>query len=49
VEAYVAQLAKLCGDLDLEAHSYTEYHQTVCHRLCELHETVALSFDEVKA
>jgi hypothetical protein len=42
------ELAKLCGDLDLKRRSYTEYRQNVCRRLCELHETVASSFDEVK-
>jgi uncharacterized coiled-coil protein SlyX len=49
VEAYVVELAKLHGDLDLETSNYIEYHQTVRHRLRELHEIVALSFDEVKA
>jgi hypothetical protein len=48
VEAHAAKVAKLHGDLDLETRSYMEYHQTVRHRLCELHETVALSFDEVQ-
>jgi hypothetical protein len=49
VEALAVELAKLHGDLDLETRSYTEYHQTMHHRLCELHKTVASSFDEVKA
>jgi hypothetical protein len=31
--------------LDLETHSYTEYHQTVRHRL---HDEVASLFEEVK-
>jgi hypothetical protein len=35
--------------LNLETRSYTEYLQNVRRRLCELHETVASSFDEVKA
>jgi hypothetical protein len=35
--------------LDLETHSYTEYRQNVRRRLHELQETVASSFDEVKA
>jgi predicted nucleic acid-binding Zn-ribbon protein len=47
-KAHAAELAKLRGDLDLETHSYTEYHQTMRHRLHELHETIASSFDEVK-
>jgi hypothetical protein len=29
--------------------SYTEYRQTVCHRLHELHEIVASSFDDIHA
>jgi predicted nuclease with TOPRIM domain len=45
-EAHVAEVAKICGDLDLETRSYMEYRQTVRHRF---HETVALSFDEVQA
>jgi hypothetical protein len=45
---HAIELAKLCGDLDLDTHSYTEYHQTMHHRLWKLHETVASSFDEVK-
>jgi hypothetical protein len=49
VEAHAVDLAKLHGDLDLETRTYTEYCQTVHHRLRELHETVASSFDEVKA
>jgi hypothetical protein len=47
-EADAAELAKLHGNLDLETHSCTEYRQTMCRRLHELHETVALSLDEVK-
>jgi hypothetical protein len=43
------EVAKLHGDLDLEVHSYTEYHQTMCHRLREVHEIVPSSFDEVQA
>jgi hypothetical protein len=42
------EVAKLRGDLDLEVHSYTEYHQTVHHRLREVHKTVASLFDEVQ-
>jgi hypothetical protein len=45
----MAELAKLCGDLDLETRSYMEYSQAVCHWLHELHKTIASSFDEVKA
>jgi hypothetical protein len=48
-EAHIVELAILCGDLDLETHSYTEYRQTVCCRVRELHEMVTSSFDEVKA
>jgi hypothetical protein len=48
-ETHAAELYRLHGDLDLEARSYTEYHQNVHCRLHELHETVASSFDEVKA
>jgi hypothetical protein len=48
-EAHTVDLAKLRADLDLETHSYTEYRQTVHRWLHELHETVASSFDEVKA
>jgi hypothetical protein len=48
VEAHAVELAMLHGDLDLETRSYAEYYHTVNRWLCELHETVALSFDEVK-
>jgi uncharacterized coiled-coil protein SlyX len=48
-EAHAVELTMLHGDLDQEMRSYTEYHQIVCHLLRELHETVASSFDEVKA
>jgi uncharacterized coiled-coil protein SlyX len=48
-EAHAAELTKLCADLDLETHNYTEYRQTMHHRLHELHEAVASSFEEVKA
>jgi hypothetical protein len=48
-DAHAPEVAKLRGDLDLEMRNYTEYRQTVCCRLHELHETVALSFDEVQA
>jgi hypothetical protein len=48
-EAHAVEVAKLHGDLDLETCSYTEYRQTVHRRLCELHKTVASSFDEVQA
>jgi hypothetical protein len=47
-EAHAMKVAKLCVDLDLETRSYMEYHQTVRRQLCELHETVASSFDEVQ-
>jgi hypothetical protein len=49
VETQATELAKLRGDLDLETRSYTKYCLNVRHRLRELHETVASSFDEVKA
>jgi hypothetical protein len=49
VEAHVTEVAKLHGDFDLETRNYTEYYQTVCHWLRELHKTVASSFDEVQA
>jgi uncharacterized coiled-coil protein SlyX len=48
-EAHAAKLTKLHTDLDLETHSYTEYHQTVRCRLHQLHEAIASSFEEVKA
>jgi hypothetical protein len=48
-EVHTVDLAKLHADLDLETHSYMEYRQTVHRWLHELHETVASSFDEVKA
>jgi predicted nuclease with TOPRIM domain len=35
VEAHVVEIAKLHVDLDLEIHSYTEYHQNV---RCRLHQ-----------
>jgi hypothetical protein len=35
--------------LDLETRSYTEYYQNVCSELHDLHETLASSFEEVKA
>jgi hypothetical protein len=44
-----AELAKLHDDLDLETCSYMKYRQNVRSRLCDLHETLASSFDEVKA
>jgi hypothetical protein len=47
--AHTTNVAKLHGDLDLETRSYTEYHQTMRRQLCELHEIVASSFDEVQA
>jgi hypothetical protein len=49
VEAHAAELAKLHDDLDLQTHSYMEYRQIVHCMLHEFHETVASSFDEVKA
>jgi hypothetical protein len=49
VEAHAAELAKPHNDLNLETRSYMEYRQTMRRRLCELHEIVASSFDEVKA
>jgi uncharacterized coiled-coil protein SlyX len=48
-EAHAVELTKLHADLDLETRNYTEYRQNVCRQLHELHETVASSFDEVKA
>jgi hypothetical protein len=48
VEAHVAELAKLCRDLDLEMRSYIEYRQTVRRRHHELHEIGASSFSEVR-
>jgi hypothetical protein len=48
-KAHAAELAKLHDDLDLETHAYTEYHQTLRHMLHKFQETVASSFDEVKA
>jgi predicted nuclease with TOPRIM domain len=47
-EAHTTEVAKLHGDLYLETHSYTEYHQTVRCRPRELHEIVASSFDEIQ-
>jgi hypothetical protein len=47
-EAHAADIAKLHRDFDLETRNYTEYRQTVCRQLCELHETVASAFDEVQ-
>jgi uncharacterized protein YhaN len=44
-----AELRKLYDDLDLETCSYTEYHQNVRGRHCDLHQALASSFDEVKA
>jgi hypothetical protein len=49
VEAHADGLTNLRADFDLETHSYTEYHQNVRRRLCELHEVVGSSFEEVKA
>jgi predicted nuclease with TOPRIM domain len=37
VEAHDAELTQPCTDLALETCSYIEYHQNVCHRLCEIH------------
>jgi hypothetical protein len=48
VEAHATELAKLWGDLDMETRSYPEYLQSVRHRLRELHETMASSFNEVQ-
>jgi hypothetical protein len=48
-EANAAGVAKLRDDLDLETCGHTEYCQNVQCRLREIHETVSLSFDEVKA
>jgi hypothetical protein len=47
VETHAAELTGLWGDMDLETHSYTEYHQNVHHWLHELHEVVASYFNEV--
>jgi hypothetical protein len=49
MEAHMMEVAKLHGDMDLETRSYMEYHQIVRHWLCELHEIVASSFDEIQA
>jgi hypothetical protein len=49
IETHATELAKLRGDLDLETCSYTEYHKSVCRWLCELHKTVASSFNVVQA
>jgi hypothetical protein len=49
VEIHATELASLRGDLDLKTRSYMEYRQNVWHQLRELHETVASSFEEVKA
>jgi hypothetical protein len=48
-KAHAVELAWVHGDLDLETRSYTEYRQTVWHWHRALHETIASSFDEVKA
>jgi hypothetical protein len=48
-EAHAVELAELQGDLDLETRNYREFHQTMRHQLRGFHETVASSFDEVKA
>jgi hypothetical protein len=48
-EIHATELARLCGDLDLETHNYMEYRQNVRCQLRELHETVASSFKEIKA
>jgi hypothetical protein len=47
VKTHAVELSKLHGDLDMETRSYTEYRQNLRHRLRELHEMVASSFDEV--
>jgi chromosome segregation ATPase len=49
VEIHATELARLCGDLDLETRSYTEYRQNVRHQLDKPHETIASSFEEIKA
>jgi hypothetical protein len=43
------ELAKTHGELDEETRGYTNYCLNMRHRFHELHETMALSFDEVKA
>jgi hypothetical protein len=48
-EIHATELARLRGDLDLEAHSYTEHRRNVRCQLHELHETVASSFEEIRA
>jgi hypothetical protein len=48
VVTHTVELAKLRGGLDLEMRNYTEYSQTVHHRLHKLQETAASSFNEVK-
>jgi hypothetical protein len=47
-EAHAAEVTKLHANLDLETYSYAEYRQNVHHRLHELLEAVASSFEEVK-
>jgi uncharacterized coiled-coil protein SlyX len=48
-EAHAVEVTKLRVDLDLETRSYKEYRQTVRRWLCDHHEVVASSFEEVKA
>jgi hypothetical protein len=48
-EAHAAEVTKLHTDSDLETQSDIEYYQIVCHQLHDLHEALALSFEEVKA
>jgi hypothetical protein len=48
-EAHVTKVARIQGELDGETQGYTDYCMTMCRHLCKLQETVASSFDEVKA
>jgi hypothetical protein len=48
-KTHTTELAKTHGELDEETPGYTNYRLNVRHRFHELHETMALSFDEVKA
>jgi hypothetical protein len=42
-------VAKITDELDKETQGYIEYHLNVRHRLRDLHDVVASSFEEVKA
>jgi hypothetical protein len=47
-EAHAMELGRVQGELDEEMQGYTDYHSNVHHRLHQLHEIVASSFDKVK-